>query len=433
MPEPTAAFVDDVFAPLEMIYAEAAGEAAGGAISFDHLDANAAKYAKERGGELIGTNDNAWSVEQTTRDEVNRMLQEAMKDGLSPQEFADRLEESGLFGEARAEVIARTEVAIAQNYGQGETYRELGFTHVNVQDGDCDICAEVDGQVWTIDEALENPVGHPNAIFAGTRVLTLGSVTTGYRSKWNGPAVSIRTAMGHGLTVSANHPVLTGRGWVPAKSVCVGDNVVSRRGGDAYALPGDLDFEKRPAAVEDVFDALAANGTATLCPTAPTHFHGDGNFCEGYVEVVGTEGFLSGEWNAPFLQEGNELIFTTAGVELEPLPGDGAQDLRGEAVALPTSGGVSLLDVRRIRVASADRYPEALQPVPETAVADASFLRELEGRFALAVTLDEVVEVGDVEAFSAHAFDLSTGHHTYFASDILVHNCVRSFSPVEMD
>ena len=170
MPEPLDTFAEEVYEPLEAIYGAAAGEANTGALSFDHLDANAAKYAKERGGELIGTNDNAWSVEQTTRDEVNRMLQEAMKDGLSPQEFADRLEESGLFGEARAEVIARTEVAIAHNYGQGETYRELGFTHVNVQDGDCDICAEVDGQVWTIEEFLENPVQHPNCVRSASPV-----------------------------------------------------------------------------------------------------------------------------------------------------------------------------------------------------------------------------------------------------------------------
>lgn len=164
MADPLDTFVSDVEEALKVVYGGAAEDVNTGGLSFDYLDANAAKYARERGGELIGTNDNAWSVEQTTRDEVNRLLQEAMADGLSPQEFADRLEESGLFGATRAEVIARTEVAIAQNYGQGETYRELGFTHVYVQDGDCDICREVDGAVWTIEEALDNPVGHPSCV-----------------------------------------------------------------------------------------------------------------------------------------------------------------------------------------------------------------------------------------------------------------------------
>lgn len=173
MPDPLDTFADEIGSALESIYGAAAHGAVvsgGGStfnglpISFDHLDANAAKYAKERGAELIGTNDNAWSVDQTTRDEVNRLLQEAMAEGLSPQEFAQRLEESGLFGEARAEVIARTEVAIAQNYGQSETYSALGFSRVYVQDGDCDICREVDGKVASIAWIQENPVGHPSCV-----------------------------------------------------------------------------------------------------------------------------------------------------------------------------------------------------------------------------------------------------------------------------
>lgn len=161
---PDLTFIEDVGFALRDIYGAAAGDAADGGLSFDHLDSNAATYAKERGAELIGTKPNAWSVDQTTRDEVNKLLQEAMDEGLSPQAFAQRLEDAGLFGEARAEVVARTEVAIAQNYGQSETYAELGFDRVYVQDGDCDICREVDGKVASIAWIQENPVGHPNCV-----------------------------------------------------------------------------------------------------------------------------------------------------------------------------------------------------------------------------------------------------------------------------
>lgn len=164
MPDPLGTFAEEVFGALEGIYVTAAGEVNTGALSFEHLDENAARYARERGAELIGANDNAWSVDQTTRDEVNRLLQEAMREGWSPDEFARRLEDSGLFGEARAEVIARTEVAIAQNYGQSETYADLGFTRVYIQDGDCDICREFDGKVASIAWAQENPVAHPNCV-----------------------------------------------------------------------------------------------------------------------------------------------------------------------------------------------------------------------------------------------------------------------------
>lgn len=426
-------FADDIAGTLAGIYGDAAKDASGGALDFDYLDANAAKYAKERGAEMIGTNANAWSVDQTTRDEVNKLLQQAIDEGWSPQKFAARLEESGLFSAERAEIIARTEVAIAQNYGQSETYAEMGFDRMYVYDGDCDICREVDGEVCSIAWAQEHPVGHPNAIFEGTEVLTLGSVTTGYRAKWSGPAVRIATAMGHELAVSANHPVLTGRGWIAAKDVRHGDNVISNLRRDDGACAGDLYLKKSPAAIEKVFDALATNGAATLCPTSPTHFHGDGNFCQGYVDVVWTDSPLSSEWNAPFLKDGCELIFTSTCAELEPLPSDGASDLGREDIPLSTSRGVSLRDVRRIRIARAQDYPALLQPTTDNQIADADFVRELERRFAVNVALDKVVEVGDVEPFVSHAFDLTTGFGAYFANGILAHNCVRSFSPATSD
>ena len=163
MPDPST-FADDIAGTLAGIYGDAAKDASGGALDFDYLDANAAKYAKERGAELIGTNANAWSVDQTTRDEVNKLLQQAMDEGWSPQKFAARLEESGLFSAERAEIIARTEVAIAQNYGQSETYAEMGFDRVYVYDGDCDECREVDGKVCSIAWAQEHPVGHPACV-----------------------------------------------------------------------------------------------------------------------------------------------------------------------------------------------------------------------------------------------------------------------------
>lgn len=154
-------FADDVENALRTVYRKAAGDANVTGLDFDYLDANAAKYAKERGAELIGTNDNAWSVAQTTRDGANELLQEALAKGWSYQKLADKLDEAGLFSDARANTIARTEMGFAQNYGQCETYKGAGFETVIVQDGDCDECREVDGQEWPVERSLDEPLGHP--------------------------------------------------------------------------------------------------------------------------------------------------------------------------------------------------------------------------------------------------------------------------------
>ncbi|MBL0220278.1 MAG: hypothetical protein IPQ07_41215 [Myxococcales bacterium] len=174
MPDPAVEFIDDVMGALKTIYG-AAGQDAVNGISFDFLDPLAEKYGQERGAELVGmknvdgqwvSNPNAdWAISQTTRDRTNEMLQEAMSEGWSPQKFAERLEESGLYGDARAEMIARTEVAIAQSKGQIQTMREAGYDRVYVYDSDYDEeCAAVDGKVASIAWADANPVAHPSCV-----------------------------------------------------------------------------------------------------------------------------------------------------------------------------------------------------------------------------------------------------------------------------
>lgn len=145
-------------------------------LNWDYVDAGSLRYARERAGELVGMkwdgnswvpNPNPeWSIEETTRARINELAEEAVREGWSPQRLQESLEESGLFGEARAEMIARTEVAIAANAGQIDTMKEAGFDRVYVYDGDCDVCAEIDGKVASIAWAEDNPIAHPNCVRA---------------------------------------------------------------------------------------------------------------------------------------------------------------------------------------------------------------------------------------------------------------------------
>ncbi len=142
-------------------------------VSFDYVFPAAHDYAEERGAEMIGKklvdgelidNPNAkWVIDDYTRERVNELTQEAISEGWGPEELAEHIDESGVFGEARAEMIARTEVAIAQSRGKVRTYREADIEKVMVLDGDYDSeCQDANNSVWTVDEAEENPVEHPN-------------------------------------------------------------------------------------------------------------------------------------------------------------------------------------------------------------------------------------------------------------------------------
>ena len=148
-----------------------------GVSAWEWLDEKTGEYAGTRGAEVVGMRwtgepwksdlvenpDSKWSITDTTQERANEMLVEAEEAGISAREFAVRMRDAGLFTEERSEMVARTEKAIAENRGQTTTFRELGFTHVDVMDGDeDDDCAEANGAVWTLEEADADPIGHPN-------------------------------------------------------------------------------------------------------------------------------------------------------------------------------------------------------------------------------------------------------------------------------
>jgi hypothetical protein len=66
------------------------------------------------------------NVAGTTRERVRELAGQAAREGWSPQEFAARLVETGLFGPERALLIARTEAATAYTQGAILYYRESG-------------------------------------------------------------------------------------------------------------------------------------------------------------------------------------------------------------------------------------------------------------------------------------------------------------------
>ena len=109
-------------------------------------------------------------ISDTTREWATETIVSAIDhadDDLSvtdlASDLADAAEGSRAFDPARALTIARTEVATAYNHGSLLGYADNGSEHVLVSDGDGDDeCAEADGAVWTIDEALADPLAHPN-------------------------------------------------------------------------------------------------------------------------------------------------------------------------------------------------------------------------------------------------------------------------------
>jgi hypothetical protein len=132
------------------------------------VDEAAVAYAADRGGELIK------DLAGTTDDAMRSLLSRAVDEGMSTDDLSSAIEDMGAFGEARADTIARTELAFAHVQGNVEGWQAsdqvegkqsiLGDLH-DIPD-ECDEAA--DAGVVALDDdfgdGLDYPPYHPNCV-----------------------------------------------------------------------------------------------------------------------------------------------------------------------------------------------------------------------------------------------------------------------------
>ncbi len=148
-------------------------------IVFGMTDEAANEYAADRAAELVGMrrlpdgslvrNPNPrWSVAQTTRDKVRATIRQAFEELWDERRLAAELVRDEIW-DWRADMIARTETAFAMNSGTAASYKQAGVEEVKVldgrgclQEGHDDTRKGVNGEIWTLEESQEYPLGHPN-------------------------------------------------------------------------------------------------------------------------------------------------------------------------------------------------------------------------------------------------------------------------------
>jgi len=189
-------FLNDLTAALESATALGAGEAAGAlGITLGQTPAQAATFALERAGELVGMKfvNGAWvqnpnatfAITNTLRQDIQNKVTLAIEQGWSPGKLAAEL--NSTLGPARAATIARTETAFALSEGAALGYEDSGVELVEILDGvGClpdghdpkapkaaankpgviQFGSQADGQVWTVQQFKEHKIGHPNCVRA---------------------------------------------------------------------------------------------------------------------------------------------------------------------------------------------------------------------------------------------------------------------------
>ena len=335
---------------------------------------------------------------------------------------------------------------------------------------------------------------HPNCWPAGTLVSAPGRVVAAMKAPYHGLMVEVRLESGRKFTCTENHPILSATGWRAAKLLDVGDNVFSAAFEQGMLDAIDPDNQNGPVSIEQVFDALREAGGMTACsvPAAAEHFHGDGRFMDGNIEIVLADGLLLREGISAFAQPASEGVLNGAG----PLSGsfvvERALDLlpmRGLASPHAFMGrldsGAPL--VRRHEAPAvlpqlafsepASLYASIFQSHGEHHAANAHLLGESQHAFSVPVAGNENMQVGNVDAarsgisgfgeaapnrgaanaqafsdvldsfagpiaheqvvsvrkfeFTGHVYDLQVEpHNMYTANTIIAHNCLCMSMPI---
>lgn len=349
------------------------------------------------------------------------------------------------------------------------------------------------GTVLSVDDEWWNthyPPNGWNCFPAGTSIRCEAKL--GFRAWYRGEMVQLRTIFGHDLTVTANHPVLTRRGWVAAHLIEKGDELVGACGDVDALLPGIVDHKQPPARARDLFEALASKGLRVV-PVTTDDFHGDALAMEGKVDVAGADGVLMDILQSAAGQLGGEGRFQHAlhrriesadvrmGAALVPpiagdaILGERLTDARlgaaqtspdrrraGEAAAvkrqnltldavvaaaggIPRGGALPLdaasgrfdvhpLDALRLG-STAKSDTGATESAAESVAGAALLFGELLQAGTGAVACDQVLEVRKFQ-WAGHVYDFSTDTGLIVAGGIVVSNCrctVMSLSKRQMD
>lgn len=155
----------------------------------------------------------------------------------------------------------------------------IGSTRVTVPN--VNVMAADEPHVLTTGHAPLSTTSGGNIGSATAAAMTKARLDSGRRfmnaateREYIGDVITIRTAFGHELTGTPNHPVATRRGWLPLAELCEGDYVL-RSTRPEWELPAiDPDVENIPPCIEDVAQTFPV--AFNPMPTAAEDFHGDG-------------------------------------------------------------------------------------------------------------------------------------------------------------
>ena len=350
-----------------------------------------------------------------------------------------------------AKMVARTTLREAQTRATIDTcgVYENDLVEVSSHGTDCLICLSFEGQVYSISgdhprypKLEEWTPFHPNCVLPGTRLITPGGIIAGIRAQYHGEAIELTFANSGRLSVTKNHMLLTPHGFAPAHLLRKGDDVFYCP--DFQRIVSDNpDENRKPTLVEKIISSLAKTSgmTSRSMPTAPEYLHGDGRFCDGNIDIIGTNGFLRDAIKPAGFQALNGDVFNSTRVALSdffslgPLAevfhrtAHAADGIMG-GFRLPSpfflrrAGHFDALNLRE----GAQGNAGLNQPLSDNHPMNAEFPGDLTHQKPGLIEFDRLVDI-HINSFHGFVYDFQTTTSLYLANGILSSNCLHSILP----
>jgi hypothetical protein len=480
--------------PLDAAAAEAlaAGGQAGIAdlaldTAFDLEHPAAVDYLRRRGAERVT------AISDTTRTRLRTLLTQAASDGWGYDRTGREIRRLYRdFSVTRARNIAVFELGSAYEAGNMLVARDLQDGGVPMEKswltvGDHKVRPDHranQAQGWipldsSFQDGSDRPPADPGCLPGDCRVAAEGITATSER-RYEGDLVVVFTASGKQLACTPNHPILTPHGWVGARLLDEGDDVISSSRREWMGL-GDIHIDDMPATIKEVASAFRRTIHVRTVPVvAAPAFHGDGEGSK--VAVIRSHGLLRDSRYTTIGEHRPQFGFVSRVGARLGLAGLGTCVGRLDGQRTPARRGVGLLDLalallRRhllplqpLRFAlAADRCAGLDQPAPHHRSGEAESLGDLilgdsslverhdlinggvatiaaHGHAGLAESLedqrlrdiklardlldgaagevfaDQIVRVDRVR-FKGHVYNLETVTGAYVAGGIITHNC----------
>jgi hypothetical protein len=416
------------------------------------------------------------AIDSTTCRNIAQVLHDGVEQGLGSDEIARRIDQY-LNDPKRARMIAVTECNRAMSRAAYETYKAHGLNQWNLLTAldPCPICQAIkDSNPHTMQETMMMPPEHPNCLPGWIRVVpgdveaglpldpsanravgyvgaeTASAVAVAERNEGGrrlraaterdfvGELVVVKTALGHELAATPNHPVATAGGWLPVSALREGDRVLSSTRPEWVVDAVNPDVENIPPTIQEVAESLpVAFGPM---PSSPEDFHGDGANSEVYV--VRADGLLGFAYAALCQEHRLEKALGGGDVELEPLHDERVGDLALHGVGSASHGGMSTLGepltLFEASLGHTDNHPGAAvtggdsmsqQDAADSSAADSEGFCKRLLALSAEIASDEVVSVKRVP-FRGHVYNLETSGGWYIGNGIVTHNCRCNLLPV---